>query len=417
LLATVLALNSACRDTTCRGEIVDGTCVEACVDSRCKDGARCVDNRCTATCREDDDCQLGVCKGRRADDGDRISVCEIDSDTPPEPVDGEPALGCRDNDDCASTRAEHCVDGVCRVTCLLHSHCGPAGTCSEDAVDDEGQDVLLCAADAFPRGPGEYGTACPRGNVDCSGEFRCIGAGEGDADAYCTGLGCDADGDCPAGMFCSHNLSGNPPCADACGLSGDPTDPACIPTDAIGDGRPYRCADGLLELRVCLERQYCNDCETDADCRSVPGQLCARGSDGAKMCTIPCAPGFLSCPWGTASSCALWDESVGVPTCGHRAGSCHGAGNSCEPCIDDRDCPRGFCSANTFTSERFCVDEAATCECPSGALTCLGGGCPETPGGLTMNCVPRAEDAAPDACYGAPTIQSDETSALGCWPP
>jgi hypothetical protein len=169
-------------------------------------------------------------------------------------------------------------------------------------------------------------------------------------------------------------------------------------------------------LRICLEREYCNDCQSDADCRSLPNQVCARASDGAKICTVVCDPGTNSCPWGSASSCSVWDERLGVPTCGHKAGSCHGTGDSCQPCIDDRDCPRGFCSLNQFTGEQFCVDEAATCQCQLGATSCFGGGCPQTPGGLTMNCVPRTTDAAPDACYGAPTDPRDETSPLGCWP-
>jgi hypothetical protein len=289
--------------------------------------------------------------------------------------------------------------------------------CADEATDDEGNDVLLCRFDDFPRNPGEYGTACPNGPDDCSGDFRCVGAGQGDSAAYCTATGCEDDTECPTGMLCSHNRTTAPPCESACNLRPDPTDPRCIPSELIGEGRPFRCSTGgQLELRICLERGYCSDCETDADCRSLSGQICAKSGDGSKACTTLCDPGTNSCPWGSASSCDVWDEQLGEPTCGHRAGSCHGTGDGCEPCIDDRDCPRGFCSLNTFTSEQFCVDEEFVCECRDGEDFCLGGGCPMTPGGLTMNCVSRAEGAAPDACYGALTVPTDETSPLGCWP-
>jgi hypothetical protein len=410
-----LLLGPGCKDTTCRGEIVDGQCQEVCVDSHCGSGSLCVDNRCEERCKNDGDCDQGTCVERRADNGKRASFCEpspAQQDDDSSPV----AAECRKNRDCDASRAEHCIDGACRVTCLLHSHCGPAGTCSDSATDDEGQSVLLCAPDDFPRGPGEYGTRCPAGNSDCSADFRCVGAGEGDSDAYCTALGCDLDDDCPVGMYCSYNRTTSPPCEPACNLTADASDPSCVPADAIGDGQAFRCGDGQLELHLCLQREYCNDCETDADCRSLPGQICARGGDGSKSCTTLCDPGTNSCLWGSASSCQVWDEKLGEPTCGHKAGSCHGTGDSCEPCVDDRDCPRGFCSLNSFTSEQFCVDETATCSCAEGASSCVGGGCPETPGGLAMNCVPRSSDAPPDACFGAPTVAGDDTSALGCWP-
>jgi hypothetical protein len=311
------------------------------------------------------------------------------------------------------------VDGLCRLTCELHAHCGGAGVCVEEATDSEGSPVLLCRFDEFPRSPGEYGTRCPDGNENCTGDFRCVGAGQGDAAAYCTGTGCDDDTECPIGMFCSHNLTAAPPCESACGLRGDPTAANCVPGELIGEGRAFRCGtmDERLELRICLTRGYCNDCESDADCRSLPNQVCADGGGGTKICTPLCDPGTNSCPWGSASSCGVFDETLGEPTCGHRAGSCHGAGEGCEPCIDDRDCPRGFCSVNSFSGEQFCVDEATVCECPDGETVCRGGGCPTAPSGLTMNCVPRSEGAAPDACYGALTVPDDETSPLGCWPP
>src|SRR5690606_18270958 len=113
----------------------------------------------------------------------------------------------------------------------------------------------------------------------------------------------------------------------------------------------------------------------------------------------------------------VFDSSLGVPTCSHRAGSCvSDAGGSCSPCVDDDDCPRGFCSASSFTGERFCFDLDATCSCPSGEDHCFGGGCPTTPGGLAMNCVPIAAGEPPSVCFGASVVPNDPSGQLGCWP-
>lgn len=417
LLATLLLLllmMVGCKDSTCRGVIVEGECRTRCLDSECGERERCVDQRCAAACDDDDDCDDGHCLNVRTDEGEAGSYCVV-----PEPAapDASFTPQCLRNRDCDESKSERCVSGLCRITCQLHEHCGSAGSCSEDAVDDEGNAVVLCQADDFPRGQGEYGTRCPSGNTDCSDDFRCISAGEGDADAYCTATGCEDDDACPLGFFCSHNRTLQPPCGAACGRDGDPANPNCIPVETIGDQGAFRCADDeQLELRICLKREYCASCSSDADCRSVPNQLCAAGGDGAAICTVLCDPATNSCPWGSASTCDVWDERLGQPTCGHRYGACGGNGNSCDPCLDDRDCPRGFCSSNPYSQEQFCVDESDVCSCPLGEAQCVGGGCPETPGGLAMNCVSRAQDRAPDACFGAPTIEQDPASPLGCWP-
>lgn len=420
--AAWLALPLGCKDTTCRGVLTANGCEAPCRNEDCAAGERCVENLCTPKCSSDADCQGGSCERTRADDGTTGKFCSgghsaaADDDASDDDDVAPPEGQCTQSRQCDEATGQRCVAGVCRLTCELHAHCGGAGACADEATDVEGNAVHLCRFDDFPRGEGEYGSSCPNGNGDCAEGFRCIGAGEGDASAYCTATGCDDDEDCPTGLYCSRNRTAAPPCEDACGRRGVATERNCVPGELIGDGRPYRCAGVELELHICLARGYCADCDTDADCRSLPGQVCARGGDGTKSCSMLCDPGTNSCPWGSASSCQVWDERLGVPTCGHRAGSCHGDGSSCAPCVDDRDCPKGFCSFNSFTSEQFCVDESVVCACDEGDAVCLGGGCPETPGGLTMNCVSRGEGAPPDACYGAPTVAGDETSALGCWP-
>lgn len=324
---------------------------------------------------------------------------------------------CRSNADCADPGIQrHCVDDRCVVTCQLHTHCTGVGTCSGSAVDVEGRAVSYCELDTFPRAPGQFDWACPNGNRDCdvASEFRCLARGDGDLEGYCSRLGCEQDDDCPLGSYCNRDGTSNQPCEAACGLPGDSSE-GCIPAEDIGEGRPFGCGEDGLELRSCQRRSYCSECQTDADCRGLPNQLCARDPSGIKICTELCDPEASGCPWGTASSCSLTDEDVGRPTCSHRYGACSGEGRSCDPCIQDRDCPGGFCSGSLYTGERFCYDRADTCSCPRGAEFCFGGGCPATPGGLPMNCVPASAGAAPSACYGASVIPGDETSQLGCW--
>ena len=158
---------------------------------------------------------------------------------------------------------------------------------------------------------------------------------------------------------------------------------------------------------------------TDVDCLGEPNQICARDGSGGKICTALCDPAANSCPWGSAASCRVWDPDVGVPTCGHRFGACSGDGKSCEPCVDEKDCPNGTCVEENFTGERYCIDLSVACKCPAGtAGVCGGGGCPPSPGRLAMTCYGGSEfDGTPyyGACVGADTDPSARASRSGCW--
>jgi hypothetical protein len=132
-----------------------------------------------------------------------------------------------------------------------------------------------------------------------------------------------------------------------------------------------------------------------------------------------------ACPWGTASECKITDTTLGKATCSHRFGACTGTGKSCEPCLDEKDCPGGLC-LDTLSGERYCVDLQPTCDCTGlpteQNISCSGGGCPKTPGGIDM------------ACYGGSSVPSDNplfqkclsgniqpnptaSPKNGCWPP
>lgn len=420
----------------CSGDdvYVDGVCVLRCEDATCGDGLACVHSVCRPECKRDSDCEgEDICESILTDEGKSGKYC-FGLAVTPSPYASEPgpsedttdevstsdqvsSNGCKESSDCAQNVPRVCVDDECRTVCTLHEHCGRAGSCT-GSTEDDGATVNYCQADDFPRAEGQFGSQCLAGTSSCdtASGFQCIGAGDGDVDSYCTLRGCEDENDCPSGYFCSENRVGSrAPCEATCGLVASPEDPNCVPSADIGAGKPYRCADGGgLLLTLCLERSFCAPCESDADCRGEPNQVCALGPDQVKMCTVLCAPGQDSCPWGAATECAVFDENLGVPTCGHRFQACKGTGKSCEPCIHDGDCPNGFCARSDFSGEQFCYDAEVSCACGEGEDICVGGGCPDTPGGEPMNCVSAGDNAPPSVCYGA-QLDEAEGTPLGCW--
>lgn len=418
----------------CEGQnvSVDGTCVPRCEDSACGDGLVCVHSVCRPACRRDADCKGDdTCESTKTDTGKSGNYCfglavhpsPYSADAPAASNDDQssnvPAdSSCKESSDCDQTVLHHCVDNECRTACTLHEHCGRAGACTGSAENAEGAAVSFCEQDEFPRAEGQYGSQCLTASSGCDTEagFQCISAGDGDVNSYCARTGCDADADCPSGLFCSENRVGSrPPCESACGLTGQPGAANCVPKSDIGEGKPFRCGEtGGLILMLCLERSFCAPCESDADCRGQANQVCARGADGVKTCTVPCAPNQGSCPWGAATECAVFDAELGIATCGHRFGACRGSGKSCEPCTHDGDCPTGFCAKSDFSGELFCYDQDAVCACAADEDICVGGGCPETPSGQLMNCVSAGDGAPPSACYGA-EIDEAAGTPLGCW--
>lgn len=421
---TALALGLGlwgCSEQSCEST---GTCRTSCSDESCAEGSRCVNDVCRPACESDATCRGNdSCERIQTDFGSVGSYCfgPTLSESPylESQSDASDVSGCRKNSQCSSNPAQACVDGFCLNLCETHAQCGDVGSCTGDAQDVEGNAVHFCKADEFPHGAGQYGSRCLGGSTDCdqAAAFRCYGAGEGDSDGYCTAMGCDDDAGCPAGYACKHLLArGTPPCEAACGVAGEPTDADCAEPSEIGPGKPFACADfGTgLQLRLCVKRDFCSPCESDSDCRGLPDQLCARGPDGTKSCTRRCDGAGDECPWGTASECAVFDPELGQATCGHRFGSCHGTGASCEPCVDDRDCPGGVCAGSGYSGEQYCVNLQTTCACADGETFCEGGGCPLSPDGVELTCVPAAEGASPSVCTSGP-ISREDGAPRGCW--
>jgi hypothetical protein len=276
----------------------------------------------------------------------------------------------------------------------------------------DGEHKNFCVRDATPPAPGKLYSACPNGD-ECADPALCIGAGPGDLDAYCT-IDCASDDDCAAGYECG-TLSRNP-CRAACDKDGQPSDPRCVPLDQIGDDLPFHCGDQGVERRVCRQREFCAPCATDADCLAVPNQICAKDESGEKICTRLCETDIDSCPWGNAGGCGYFDDDLGVATCSHRFGSCHGKGKPCEPCRNNDDCPGGACISSSFTGEHWCVDLTISCECPNGvdaSGVCSNADCPPSPSGLVIQCI--GEQHVCYAANGGSQTQLGSSPQTGCW--
>lgn len=390
----------------------------------------------------------------------------------------QPNEACTATSECDTDIGLGCVDGTCRyVGCKTHSDCLGVGLCSE-GTDDTGKKVLACT-DGPAGSPGQFGAKCPGDKTpvacttdtacapdqgchptlkrclpkcgaagecpsfapvcttttsgdlctECDEEngFSCIGSGPGDVDAYCGKGGCQSDSDCGPGFGCQTLRTSRVPCAATCGFQAS-TATNCVKADELGPGKEFSCGSVSLLRNLCVKREFCSACETDDDCRAIPNQVCAKDQSGTKICTTVCDPEVSNaCPWGNAGSCAITDTEKNVPTCSHRFGSCAGTGGSCEPCVDDLDCPNGLCLTSTFTNEHYCVSLSQSCDCTGlpveQGVQCQGGGCPQTPGGATMNCYGGSSVQAGGSplyqkCVGANVNTNPLASPqAGCWLP
>jgi hypothetical protein len=349
-------------------------------------------------CASDGPKQSASCSGTACPGAGRFSACSSESQ-------------------CDAAHGFSCVDGECNYECQSHADCVEVGHCA--SRDVAGQRKNYCVHDDDAPTAGGLYTSCPDGS-ECAEATLCIGAGPGDLDAYCS-IDCSDDDDCAAGYFCGSITRA--PCEDACGFEGAPSDARCAPLDQIGEGQPYQCAISGPERRVCRQREFCATCSSDADCLAVPNQVCARDASGEKICTRLCEPGTRSCPWGNAAECATFDADLGLPTCSHRFGSCHGSGQTCEPCRSNADCPGGACLSSQFTGERWCVNFDTKCECKDGvdaSGTCNNGGCPDSPSGLPLQCIGEGDSQLNNTCYAANSATQTllgSSPQTGCWGP
>lgn len=416
---------------SCSGVVIEGKCMQKCVDSACSAGTRCLidklNDECAHSCKTQSDCAVGTnCVTWVFGNGKKGQYCA----RLPYTQGGNTGeyVACTLDNQCDTRRGFHCVGGKCQIVCTSSADCSSIGVCGPGGTNTSGKAVDVCVPDKMPRGPGQFGSACPNGKSDCDtkSDFTCIGL-PGSTDTYCSLADCQSDSDCPADYFCSLQRTATPPCQNACGLQGDSSS-TCAAASDIGVGKKYQCGPLALLRHYCLKRSFCNQCQTDTDCLAYPNQICASDGNGHKYCTVRCDPATGSCPWGTAAQCGVWDKSLGFATCRHRFGACTGTGKGCEPCIDDSDCgSNGLCLVDQFSGEHYCVNLNDTCSCPAGSTNtenpaCNGGGCPDTPGGLQGSCLGDSSLATTSPlykhCVGADINQGQigGTPENGCWP-
>jgi hypothetical protein len=401
----------------------DTTCT---VDTECDElrGYKCLSGTCKLTgCKLNADCAAvpGVCMKDPGGDPTK-SFCEKGVS----PL--ELGAACTKSSECDGDQNLGCVSGACSyVGCQKHSDCAAVGEC-KPAKNAEGQDVLACVkGTTYPAG--QFGSKCPGGTAkecDEANKFSCIAAAAGDVDSYCTKTDCLSDNDCALGYHCATVRTSKKPCADTCGVTGSSA-AGCVPVADIGAGKAYSCGKISLLRNLCLKRDFCDECQSDDDCRAKPNQLCASDGKGHKYCTELCDPlQSNACSWGSAADCAVHDTALGKPTCAHKFGACNGTGLSCEPCRDDADCPNGLCTSSDYSGESFCVDLGPSCDCTglptSQSTVCYGGGCPKTPGGAVMACYGGSNVPATSPfnkkCLGGDSLNGAKYpyTRSGCWP-
>ncbi|MCC6214391.1 MAG: hypothetical protein IT376_05955 [Polyangiaceae bacterium] len=403
LVAIVAAHAPGCSpdegEATCTGLSTSEGCLAKCDVTKCATGHACVANDCRPTCSTQAECPAGYnCVGVYVDEAlvGGVAVRENPDGTPltgthcfqlPYAASGSTGQGTAcdpakpEEEQCDTLRGYRCVEGTCQLPCWSHADCGAAGHCEIATAGARGH----CVGDDAPRGAGQYGTACPElEGCDTASGFECAGGAATDPDNYCTLATCSADTDCALGYACVAA-----PAREGAGSIG-------------GENR-------------CEKRDYCRPCETQGDCAGYPGQVCARDSGGAKICTVVCDPNLENaCPWGTASLCGVTDTELGVATCSHKAGACVGDGGACTPCGADGDCgANGLCLTLSGTLERVCVDLDHRCTTDQE--------CPYSPGGPLLQCASAAvgtpttsplferclpPNIAPNPIYG---------TKFGCW--
>ncbi len=198
-----------------------------------------------------------------------------------------------------------CIAGACSVTCTGLTDCGEGESCS---LDNKGRTVCH-----KPLHNLNIGVKCGH-DGQCKDGLKCLGRAYS-AQAVCTAT-CKADIDCPA---------------------------------------DFECLDIVNEGKVCMERAFCGGCQHDGQCPE--GGTCMKMSGGS-FCTTPCTAGSTECP--------RYARCQGGQ-CVHRAGTCIGEGNQCDPCntLVDGQCKNGPCLQYGFSKESFCADTCTT-SCPTG---------------------------------------------------
>jgi hypothetical protein len=233
---------------------------------RCKEGESCLDRRCVALCKRDDDCAT---RERCAREGTAQGLC-VAGDLLPvvDPCAGKYCA--------AEAPACHPVAGTC-VACTGAEHC-PAATpvCDRGRGECVAAVAALCAACESDADCGESDAGVP---------FSCV-ATDQPYERVCLPSGCGGEGDCPPGFACSPARSVCFPRRASCtayrnGIAGVSCSDA-LACSALG------VAARSIHEGTCVAGACALGCEQTSDC---PGALvCSEQACGASAGPDAAAP-------------------------------------------------------------------------------------------------------------------------------
>jgi len=454
-----------------------GECEALCDDTKCKEGNRCVDNRCSLLCETQRDCAAQpVCDDEGKCYLESFRCAAAVTDTNEEPVHACVSNGARYSPVAAGYECPlgwwQCLDSYCpydpalgkALRCDIYAcnnnpdSCMPSandpnvGTCagSGDPCVPRNCDASVCKPSLFcPDGlqcdpfacggnPGACkktcaGENCNVGECEGSGEpcifstceltackgMTCISAGEGDADAYCATVDCAT--------------------VDETGVL-SPDDARCgggyfcsavyEPHDICGATCSGTCSGGPTEGATCSEDK---DCQKGNDFSGRPweGRTCGvvpAGLDAA--CIDPAqANTSTSANFVEGSTCLLRYTCVERDSCAPCEGNVDctvGDANVCVSLFDQKSCVR-FCETNTDCNpDHYCAPyfgltgKTGTCDNAPSVDCDLAGGGAECGGGACAArsvCIPNS--GACRVTPGAPTnfcqhcIQDSDCGAPG----
>lgn len=349
---TLLTAATGCEGKTCEeqgGVMVNGVCEGKCEQSKCLEGNVCSANRCVLVCASHADCAEGQeCAPAKADDGSDILAC-------------------------AYTNKSENIG----LACPNLGECDPFSVCPDGSV---------CTPDA-------PGSCKPE---ECR-PMACLGAGIGDAYAYCSTLDCKTDEDCVGGMECRVTRSAQ----KICGTQKGTEDPCVDPANFAADGHTYQEGPVSLLQNVCAKRGDCAPCETDLDCDLEPDQSCVN-INGSLRCARGCA---------VAKDCEDDHDCVGN-FCIPKFGACVGNGNFCEPCHTDLDCAGGGPAMACYQlqgTQTACIDASFSTSCTT------DNDCPVSPSGKKGHCFQSDEVGDPGLVHKCFAPFQASTSKFKCW--
>jgi hypothetical protein len=439
----------------CDGIVIDDVCEAKCTPETCLEGLdagtstnSCVGNLCALNCTAHTDCfnynnGLGFpvagqgylqhtqdCTTATSDtDNVEVQVCQTNGKA------RGFGYACPFGNECLDAHQLFaCPNGAPCDPPNGTPSCPPMGDGNADGTDDNAcqKDLAACRGNAecavgrcgITRSPCSLTPQC---DANLCQPLGCLGAGAGDADAYCTRYDCTADTDCPGGFYCgavrvNADICGvddkGPSYSGICGEADD-AGPCVEPADFAKDGATYFEGPLCLMRNACMKREPCATCTTNVDCTALPDQRCARNGDQSTACgricnpvngDDDCEPNYRCDPGGLLVPESGPTGAYGA--CVHRFGACKGTGNFCEPCLDDRDCGGAICYPATG-NELACLQIPFEDSCPGGSNS----ECPQAPGGSYGTCLDEADGVTPDSsAYLMCFLPIDSgTGKSGCW--